>query len=78
MDSARYVAQVKHVAYLSLAELERLAVELEAEGRRRGKCGLVVLKRKAGRGSRTPRLIVMMEEVWRDVCEVPYLIGIPG
>ena len=34
MDSARYVAQVKHVACLSLAELERLATEMEAEGRR--------------------------------------------
>jgi hypothetical protein len=50
VESPRYVAQVKHVARLSLAELERLAVEMEAEGRRRGKCGLVVVKRRAGRG----------------------------
>ena len=49
MESPRYVAQVKHVARLSLAELERLAVEMEGEGRRRGKCGLVVVKRRAGK-----------------------------
>jgi len=50
VDSARYVAQVKQVACLSLAELERLAVEIAGEGRKRSKCDLVVLKRKAGRG----------------------------
>lgn len=51
MESPRYVAQVKHVARLSLTELERLALELEGEGRRRGKCGLVVVKRRGGRGT---------------------------
>jgi len=63
-ESDRYVAQVKHVARLSLAELERLAVEMEGEGRRRGKCGLVIVKRRAGKGCRTERLIVMTEGVW--------------
>jgi hypothetical protein len=64
-ESARYVAQVKHVARLSLAELERLAVEMEGEGRRQGKCGLVIVMRRGGRGHPTTRLIVGTERVWR-------------
>lgn len=67
VESARYVAQVKHVKRLSLAQLERLATEIAEEGRKRSKCGLVVLKRKGGRGCKTPRLIVMTEEVWRAI-----------
>lgn len=59
-----HVAQVKHVARLSLAELEHLATEMESEGRQRGKCGLVIVKRRAGKGCRTPRLIVLTEETW--------------
>lgn len=65
VGSARYVAQVKHVARLSLAQLERLAVEIAQLGRSKNKIGLVIVKRRGGRGCKTPRLIVMMEEVWR-------------
>jgi len=65
VESADVVAQVKHRRVCPLAELERLAVELEAIGRQKGKAGLVVVKRKAGRGSPTPRLIVMTEAMWR-------------
>ena len=54
MESARYVAQVKYVARLSLAELEWLALEIAAIGQEKNKIGLVVLKRKAGRGARRP------------------------
>ena len=68
MDSARNAVQVQHVARLSLAELERLAVEMEAEGRRRTKCGLVVLKRSAGRGRETSRLVCMIEAAWHILC----------
>lgn len=78
MESARYVAQVKHVARLSLAELERLAVELEGEGRRQDKCGLVIVKRRGGRGCSTPRLICMTEGVWRKLCGAPHPVNIPG
>ena len=78
MDSARYVAQVKHVSRLSLAQLEAIARELEAEGRRRGKSGLVIVKRRAGRGCSTPRLICMTEGVWRKACGAPYPMNMPG
>jgi len=64
VESPCYVAQVKHVARLSFAELERLAVEMEAEGRRQGKCGLLIVKQRAGRECPTPRLIVVTEETW--------------
>lgn len=55
------VAQVKHVRRLSLARLEALAVELEALGTQRGKVGIVIVKRRAGRGQPTPRLVVMTQ-----------------
>ncbi len=35
LEFDRYVAQVKHIARLSLAQLEALAVEIAGEGRRR-------------------------------------------
>lgn len=67
VGSARYVAQVKHRRTCSLAELERLAVELEALGKAQGKAGLVVVKRRAGAGKPTPRLIVLTEAAWRTL-----------
>lgn len=72
MESARYVAQVKYVARLSLAELEWLALEIAAIGQEKNKIGLVVLKRKAGRGCKTPRLICIPEEVWRMMCRTSH------
>jgi hypothetical protein len=65
VGSPGYVCQVKHRRVCSLAELERLAVELERLGEAEGKAGLVVVKRRAGRGQATPRLVVMTEPVWR-------------
>ncbi len=59
------IAQVKHVQRLSLAQLEALAVEMAALGATRGKTGVVVVKRRAGRGIVTPRLVVMTEGVFR-------------
>ncbi len=67
VEGPSVVAQVKHVQRLSLAHLETLAVEMERLGRQRGKVGLVVVKRRAGRGQRTPRLIVVNEATWRTI-----------
>lgn len=55
------VAQVKHVQRLSLAELEALAVEMAQLGTDRETIGVVVVKRRAGQGTKTPRLVVMTE-----------------
>ncbi len=68
-EAKRYVGQVKHVRRLSLAALEALALEMERVGFQQSppKCGVVVVKRRAGRGRRTPRLIVFTEAVWREI-----------
>lgn len=58
------VAQVKHLKTCSLAHLEALALELERIGHQKGKVGLLVVKRRAGRGQETPRLVVMTEAAW--------------
>ena len=54
----------KHVRRLSLAELETLAVGMEQSGARASKAGAAVVKRRAGSGRETPRLMVMTERAW--------------
>ena len=65
MEGPGIMAQVKHLKRLSLAQLEVLALEMDTLGRKRGKVGLVVVKRRAGIGRETPRLIVLTEATWR-------------
>ncbi len=65
VEGTGMVAQVKHVQRLSLVQLEALAVEMARLGATRGKTGVVVVKRRAGRGMVTPRLVVMTEDVFR-------------
>ncbi len=80
-ESPQIVAQVKHVKRLSLAELEALAVEMATLGAKRGKVGVVVVKRRAGRGTATPRLVVMCEATFErlfDSCNVEELNDCPG
>jgi len=67
VESDTYLAQVKNVARLSLAQLEELALEMTTLGEEQGKIGMVVVKRKGGRGRKTPRLIVMAETAWRNL-----------
>ncbi len=64
VESDTYFVQVKNVAQLSLKQLEELCVEMAALGDEQGKMGLVTVKRRAGRGTPTPRLVVMTEGVW--------------
>ncbi len=70
-ESPQIVAQVKHVKRLSLAELEALAVEMATLGAKRGKVGVVVVKRRAGRGMPTNRLVVMTQAVFEAVFAIP-------
>src|SRR5712692_1899744 len=70
VESPDVVVQVKHVRTCSLANLEALAVEMTAIGKKRGKLGLVVVKRRAGRGQQTPRLIVLTEDSFRAIQEL--------
>jgi hypothetical protein len=66
-ESDSYVCQVKEVQRLSLAQLEALALEVERQGSQRQKLGLVIVKRRAGRGRETPQLITMTESVFREM-----------
>ena len=72
VEGHRFVCQVKYVRRLSLAHLEALALELAELGRERSKVGIVVVKRRAGRGQATPRLIVMTEAVWLKLAVNPH------
>ena len=66
VESDEFVVQVKHRRTMSLAEVEREAVTISEVGRKsNNKLGVLVVKRKAGRGTPTPRLIIMTEETWK-------------
>jgi len=67
VEGPSVIAQVKHRRTLSLASLEALAVEAAEVGWARGKLGIVVVKRRAGAGRPTPRLIVLTEHAWRSL-----------
>jgi len=66
-EGPEIVAQCKHVKALSLHELESLALGMEQIGSEKGKVGLVVVKRRAGRGTPTPLLLCMTEAVWKKL-----------
>jgi hypothetical protein len=61
------VCQVKHRRVCSLAELERLAVEAERQGTQRNKIGMVLVKRRGGRGVETPWLVLMTAASYREM-----------
>lgn len=66
-ESSWLVVQVKHRRVCSLAELEVLALEAERQGTQRRKIGAVIVKRRAGSGTRTPRLVVMTESQFTEM-----------
>jgi hypothetical protein len=65
VEGPTVIAQVKHRRTLSLGALEALAVEAAEVGRTRGKLGILVVKRRAGCGRPTTRMVVMTEAAWR-------------
>lgn len=69
IETAGYVIQVKHRKTVSLAELETLAREMERIGAQKSKIGVVVVKRRAGKGTPTPRLVILTEAAWRTLNE---------
>lgn len=66
-DGPRFCGQVKNVRTISLAAIERLALEMQACGESSNKAGVLVIKRSAGRGLATPQLVIMTEDVWRSL-----------
>src|SRR5262245_58914240 len=67
VESKWAVGQVKHRRVCSLHELETLALEAERQGAQRSKVGMVLVKRRAGRGQETPWLIVLTEAAFREM-----------
>jgi hypothetical protein len=66
-ESTWAIAQVKDVKTCSLAALEALALEAERQGTQRRKIGMVVIRRHVGRGTRTPRLVVLTEAAFTEM-----------
>ena len=67
-ESDTLVCQVKHRRTMSLQQIEAEALAIEKEAQRRGKVGgILVLKRRAGRGTPTPLLVCMTEAVWKKL-----------
>lgn len=60
-----FLGQCKEVQHLSLAELTRLVVEVEAKAEKEGRAGVVLVKLRAGKGRATPLLVVQTEKSWR-------------
>jgi len=65
VESGAFLAQVKHVRVCPLAQLERLAREAERQGTQKNKIGLVVVKRRAGKGLPTVPLVVLTETMFK-------------
>ena len=65
--SDRFECQVKERKTLSLQELESLAVDMGELAGNKGKLGLVMVKRSAGSGVKTPWLIVMTASVFKSL-----------
>jgi hypothetical protein len=55
-ETETHVGQVKNVKRLTLKALETLAIEAHDIGFRKGKIGVLVVKRSAGQGIPTPML----------------------
>jgi len=58
-ESDLIVGQDKNVKTAPLAQVERWAQDIETVGHNAGKVGLLTVKRSAGVGHKTPRLVVM-------------------
>lgn len=62
-----FVGQVKNLKTCSLAQLERLALEMNLEGVKKDKVGVVVIKRSGGKGQATPFLVLMTHGQWLGI-----------
>jgi len=60
-----WLGQVAHARTLSLAELERRALDMERLAFTRGRLGALVVKRRGDPTEETPRLVVVTEATWR-------------
>lgn len=62
VESEAFVVQCKHVQRMSLSQIEGEALRMGAVAERRGKIGAVAIKRRSGKGMKTPVLLVLVGE----------------
>lgn len=69
VESDSYVGQCKEIARASLAELEALTLEVERVGNQKSptKIGILIVKRRAGRGVETPTLVIMTHRAFAEM-----------
>lgn len=65
VESEHLIGQVKNVAMMSLAELTSHAMAIEAEGVKRGKRAVLMVKLRSGKGVTTPTLVIVTGETWK-------------
>ena len=70
VKSEAFLGQCKEVAHMSLAEITRLVVEIEAEAEKVGKRGVLFVKLRLGKGNPSPLLVIMSEKNWTNKCVV--------
>ena len=75
VEGPEFIAQVKHVKRMSLAQIEALALEMCNLGIQRRKEGVLVVKRRGGRGTVTPRLVLMTEGVFERLMKKKAMLG---
>jgi hypothetical protein len=66
-ETDRTVGQVKLRRTLSLEALTQLAEEMEREGDKANKLGVVAVKVRRGKGKASPMLICVTEKHWREI-----------
>ena len=65
VESADFCVQVKERRVFSLTQMETEAVEIDRVATQKNKCGVLMVKRSAGKGIETPWLFVLTEAQWR-------------
>ncbi len=66
VESETWAGQVKHLRECSLEALTALCETTDAEAKKRGKLGMVLVKVKRGRGKMSPVLCVMLAGAWQE------------
>lgn len=67
IESDYFLGQCKLVKTLSLSALTKLAVEVQGDGDKKGKFGVVVTKLRAGKGNKTPILVTMTADEFAHI-----------
>lgn len=67
VETDQFLVEVKYRAGLPLTALEEAVRRIDWIAQKKGKVGFVVIKRKAGPGIETPRIVAMSMETFLDL-----------